>query len=435
MGIECDWPGCSHVTRCSQNMKYHKNIHLDIKPYKCKDCDFAAANPASVSHHRKRVHTKIKSHRCTYDGCSYESVDSSSLQVHQRIHTNDRKYKCDFPRCGYACTKSGTLSDHKKIHSNEKNYKSDFEGCKFATKHQRCLNTHLESHKNVKKFKCNHCQYTAATNQQLQNHIRTHTKETPFECPFPGCGHACAQEGQLKRHALTHEENKAFVCDHPGCDFSSRLRQGLDRHQLLHSGELPFACRHEGCDEAFNRSDNLKAHEYQYHTRKGQQERKRQEKRIADLLTSNGIDFKREHHITFTCLADSFARVDFVIVQEGQIVFLEVDESQHSSYGVVCDVSRMLKIRESLLLGGNTLPVRFIRYNPHAYQVDGKTKRTNKKDREKKLLEVVRSATLKISDFSIQYLFYDVVDSRNVIWDDEAFVSTDLEACCLPPLF
>lgn len=70
-----------------------------------------------------------------------------------------------------------------------------------------------------------------------------------------------------------------------------------------------------------------------------------------------------------------------------------------------------------------------------SFKVDGKTKRTAKKDREERLLEVIRTITSQQSEFLIQYMFYDVALQRNVIWDDVSFTEMDLENCCLPPIF
>ena len=94
---------------------------------------------------------------------------------------------------------------------------------------------------------------------------------------------------------------------------------------------------------------------------------------------------------------------------------MEVDEYQHESYGVACDVSRMVKLVEAWLLEGNTLPVRFIRYNPHAYKVDGKTSRVPKKVREARLLEAIREAAEADGEgMQIRYMYYDVESGQPV---------------------
>jgi hypothetical protein len=50
----------------------------------------------------------------------------------------------------------------------------------------------------------------------------------------------------------------------------------------------------------------------------------------------------------------------------GGYVLLEIDEYQHKfgMYKISCDMERMARIAESLALGGNDLPILFLRYNP-----------------------------------------------------------------------
>ena len=52
------------------------------------------------------------------------------------------------------------------------------------------------------------------------------------------------------------------------------------------------------------------------------------------------------------CWDGSFARVEFLIVKEGTVYLLEVDEGQHVSYGVVCDVVRMTNVHMSMVVEG-----------------------------------------------------------------------------------
>ena len=87
------------------------------------------------------------------------------------------------------------------------------------------------------------------------------------------------------------------------------------------------------------------------------------------MLLDNNIHFKREHHISYSCEEDienSYARAG----TNGTfgVIFLEIDEKQHEDRMLSCEVSRMAKILEILTLQGNTLPIRFIRYNPHSFK-------------------------------------------------------------------
>ena len=183
-----------------------------------------------------------------------------------------------------------------------------------------------------------------------------------------------------------------------------------------HTNEKPYVCTTEGCDYRAAQSANLKAHFYYYHTTEGNAARHREEEIIKKVLIENGFDFKREHQVDLKCALPgaTFARGDFVLVFGDTVVFLEVDEEQHKSYGVSCDVRRMADIAASLRIEGNTMRIAFVRYNPHGFQVGGVTKPTKRKDRHARLVDVLsslrRESTEDIteSDVRIFYLFYDV---------------------------
>ena len=158
------------------------------------------------------------------------------------------------------------------------------------------------------------------------------------------------------------------------------------------------------------------------HTPEGIQRQKKQEECIAKVLTQSGIDFKREHHVDFRCInAGTCAKVDFVLQMGNCIVFLEVDEDQHAYYSVSCEASRMTRIVETLMLEGNSLPILFVRYNPHAFSIDGvRQKKVLKVDREKRLVEYLQNVTFD-KDFGIKYMFYDEQDGIPVVTLDAEY--------------
>ena len=44
---------------------------------------------------------------------------------------------------------------------------------------------------------------------------------------------------------------------------------------------------------------------------------------------------------------------------------------QHVGNGIICEVARVSKIHTALVLGGNTLPVGVILYDPDAFSIAG----------------------------------------------------------------
>jgi len=131
-------------------------------------------------------------------------------------------------------------------------------------------------------------------------------------------------------------------------------------------------------------------------------------------LTKANIPLKREHKIDFSCFKEgsikNYALLDFLIILAGVIIILEVDENQHRFYkdGISCDMKRMGHIMTGLAIDGNTLPVLFIRYNPHSFKIDyEKQKGLPKKEREQILIQFIKDYKSPGEGLDIAYMYYD----------------------------
>ena len=83
-----------------------RKIHLDVKKFKCNECNFASISRSLLAQHVKSVHDKVKDHKC--DICDYAGSKWNSLLFHTRRH-HDR---C--PGCDEALLKKAT-EGHKKL--------------------------------------------------------------------------------------------------------------------------------------------------------------------------------------------------------------------------------------------------------------------------------------------------------------------------------
>lgn len=86
-----------------------------------------------------------------------------------------------------------------------------------------------------------------------------------------------------------------------------------------------------------------------------------------------------------------FVRLDFMFVENGRIIILEVDEDQHIGYPVNCDSVRPYKIAETLAIEGNQMPIIMIRFNPDAFRINDKLQKIKKKDRYIELIKTIKS--------------------------------------------
>ncbi len=347
-----------------------------------------------------RTHRGEKPHKCEH--CDQAFIQKCNLVSHLRVHSKQKPFRCT--ECNAAFSQGSNLRTHERIHSGEKPFQCPW--CPKAFKDGGSLDVHKRTHTGEKPYICLQCDKGFAAWAGWRNHMYIHSGERPFKCPE--CDDAFTRSSHLAIHRRIHSDEKPFVCTFPMCDYAARAKHNLQSH-------------HRPC-----------------HSEEAQRRQKKEEERIARCLTAHGIPFKREHQIQLTCLDSTFARVDFVIDIKGGIIFLEVDEGQHEHYGVACDIKRMLDIHGALDCEGNSLPLLFIRYNPHAFSVDGVTSKVSSKDRQDRLVGIIRDWVAPVpGSLQIQYMYYDCrsLDGslQTCIWQDNEF-HPYLLACCSDPI-
>ena len=282
----------------------------------------------------------------------------------------------------------------------------------------------------------------------------------PPVCPHPGCQKdRCLIEGAMKlfgqqkvprgngglmsvmKDIIKHRKNvEACRCKFPGCGMSFSHRQNLRRHvDAVHLEKKDFACDFPVCGYKTGRAGNLKKHAGLVHSGEANQRKKKEEQKVANALDAAGIAYKREHQVNFGCWADSYARADFLVQERGGVLLVEADERQHEDYGVACDVVRMTKIHTAFAVEGNTLPVGVIRYNPHAFRVDGRLRRVSTADRLARLVDVIKTWDFgPEGSLQIQYMYYDChtvarIDPCLTIWSDAEY-NSEVRSCCKIPI-
>ena len=158
---------------------------------------------------------------------------------------------------------------------------------------------------------------------------------------------------------------------------------------------------------------------------------KTKELSVYQALQAAGIAFEYQKHLPFHgCGLDGetrYAFVDFAITAPWGALLLEVDENQHCSQPASCDPRRDFDMCASLALGSGHKVV-VLRYNPDNFRTDGKNMRVAPKERQRRLVEVVRAWLLDdpVPDKQLArfFMYYDgCSDSRLPVvakeWDSE----------------
>lgn len=87
---KCYHPYCEYIASSSSNLKNHRKIHVNDRPYKCPYCDHTAKQKIHITRHVKRIHPvdKVeKKYNC--DKCSYSTNEYTHLENHyKKIHTS-----------------------------------------------------------------------------------------------------------------------------------------------------------------------------------------------------------------------------------------------------------------------------------------------------------------------------------------------------------
>lgn len=423
--LHCIVDGCTKLFYNESHLVKHFKTHEKKNEilYVCEVCQKVYSNYDVYKSH-KSEHKEPVVYKCTYEDCDKQYNRSNSLQQHIITqHTKEYPYTCLEKDCNKKFAAKIDLKVHTdRYHTLNKTYKCEYEKCDYSSYSCSELKQHVNRIHLQLKYKCTHCTEILSSPESLLEHTRRkHTKIYTHMCTYEKCTAKFFTSKELSAHIKRHHTfERTEACDL--CPLKFYAKKDLKRHKNdIHFKIEYYKC--EKCPMSFKRKERLTNHITYHHTEKGIQIQKKKEHEIAKLLDLHNIDYKREHHIDFKCINnnDTFCRIDFVIIRNGVIIFLEVDEQQHTWYPMSCETRRMAQIFQTLMIENNTMPIVFLRYNPDTFYIDGKKSKILKQERHKILLEEIEKCSAFTKN-TIKYLFYDTDENKLSLLNDSEYL-------------
>ncbi|KAL6420788.1 hypothetical protein ACFW04_014028 [Cataglyphis niger] len=268
--IECNLCAAkySRLDKC----QVHIWAHLNIKPYKCKKCNFSTVTPSNIRCHIRKSHLKIKPFACKL--CPKQYATFALLKEHDNIHIGIRPYKCE--TCGFSSTSRQVLTNHMSTHMssedipcnvcnkifhsrirmrahmrihNSNNVTCDI--CRIRLSNEKALEAHRKT-VHVHDYICKICNKVFKSRKALLNHMNIH-KEAKYKCTK--CSKAYKSKHMLNDHLLKHEGIRKYKCF--VCEKSFAQQSHLAAHNKVHN---PPSYECPGCGRKHNRRDNMKTH-------------------------------------------------------------------------------------------------------------------------------------------------------------------------------
>jgi len=203
----------------------------------------------------------------------------------------DTELQCSI--CLKEFDKTKNLMRHLKLHSNIKSYKCTFQDCSMAYSRSDHLKRHLISHSsNPKPFKCDSCILRFSNKSHLNRHIKLHNlpkehikkgrkerkaddnikdKSSNANCFFPYCNFKSSNQRRLIHH-INHKHNRTKILSSKVC-FSNKRNSLNERYKhLISSNKLNnqmFKCEINNCGKIYSSKYNLSIHVKSYHLNNG----------------------------------------------------------------------------------------------------------------------------------------------------------------------
>ena len=92
-------------------LKYHRNLHEGVKPFKCDQCDYRAVIRQDVTKHIRFVHNNERRFQCEF--CCRRFKTKTEARVHRDFHLGIKRFECKI--CKRKFLDKGRCKDHGKM--------------------------------------------------------------------------------------------------------------------------------------------------------------------------------------------------------------------------------------------------------------------------------------------------------------------------------
>lgn len=114
--FRCTFPNCNKSFNRKGNLKRHKLLHQEIRPFSCRECNQSFKLKQHLNRHIK-THSIPRPYKCSFEGCAESFKKKSHLQRHESfIHEHTKPYPC--PHCNFSFDWPSRLDKHlSTVHS------------------------------------------------------------------------------------------------------------------------------------------------------------------------------------------------------------------------------------------------------------------------------------------------------------------------------
>ena len=254
---------CDKWLGSKDNMVGHRNMHMDIKPFKCNFCERSYRNPWNMHAHRKDKHAE-------------EWKDEKSKRG---VHAGRQNSK-PCPKCDSSFPFLSELFQH------------------LAEIHQDADSRELQ---------CATCEKWLGSKLKLHNHMRTHTGERPFTCDF--CPKTFFSENSLyghrrDSHRAEWEANKDQIEARNRAEgrrkqvaaWAKRRGKSSDGAKILDEETGLYVSKCEFCEKVYESQKDMLAHHREAHGEQLKEKQMNRKRNVDEWTSANpcalcGMDF------------------------------------------------------------------------------------------------------------------------------------------------